>query len=357
MKTTNKYYNIEDDLKLYPVAWCYIVLSARGPGKTYSTLKYMIDTNSTFLFLKRTIEDVNLICKRASDSTQSDSDISPFVPINRDQGTNIKPFKISKGFGAFYNTEVENDKIVPVGDILGWIAAASMTEDIKGFNMLPDFYIFDEFAPKPWERIRHTEGQALLDLYETLSRDRVKRGNPELKFIALGNTVNINAPLLTALGLVDDIVSMQLHNEEYKYIDGIMIHVLPPADNIIKGELTGIQKRMLNTKYGKMAYLGEFGYNDFTCVNKQSLKGYRCIFSFTRENLTYYVYKKDRMYYVCDSFQKVNLSYNLDIEIECNEFYLTRCFELKNATIEGRVNYQSFSAYDLIMNFKKYYSI
>ena len=34
-----KYYYFPDDLERYPDAWCYIVWSRRGPGKTYSALR------------------------------------------------------------------------------------------------------------------------------------------------------------------------------------------------------------------------------------------------------------------------------------------------------------------------------
>ena len=34
MKKNKKYYHFEDDLQAYPDAWCFIVWSKRGPGKT-----------------------------------------------------------------------------------------------------------------------------------------------------------------------------------------------------------------------------------------------------------------------------------------------------------------------------------
>ena len=33
------YYDIRNDLKRFPDAWCYLIWSSRGPGKTYSTLR------------------------------------------------------------------------------------------------------------------------------------------------------------------------------------------------------------------------------------------------------------------------------------------------------------------------------
>lgn len=350
------YYDIADDIKAYPDAWLYIVMSGRGPGKTYSSLKYAMQNNKKFCFLKRTIDDVNLMCKRASDS-ESDGDVSPFVPINRDLGTCIKPVKVSKGYGAFYPCELIEDKYTPSGDLIGWVTAVSMIEDVKGFNMLPDLLIFDEFCPKPWERINRKEGDAILDLYETLSRDRVKRGEGELKFIATGNTVNINAPLLLTLELIDDVVEMKIKGEEYRYIDGILIHLLSNKYTVDQDNLTGIQRRMMNTKWGKMAYKGDFGYNDFSHVGKISIKGYIPLYGIIHGNTVFYVYRKGKEYYITLSAQKVKQMYDLNIEQQQKEFYLKNQLTLLNAFVNDNVHFETYTAYDLILNYKKYYNV
>ena len=48
-----KYYDIRDDLAAYPLAWCYLIWSKRGPGKTYSTLRMCIEDNKIFAFMKK----------------------------------------------------------------------------------------------------------------------------------------------------------------------------------------------------------------------------------------------------------------------------------------------------------------
>lgn len=58
------YYDVRDDIMKYPKAWCFLVWSKRGPGKTYSTLRMCIEEDHKFVFMKRTIEDVNLMCSR-----------------------------------------------------------------------------------------------------------------------------------------------------------------------------------------------------------------------------------------------------------------------------------------------------
>ena len=78
-----KYYDIRDDFNAYPDAWLYLCWSKRGPGKTYSTLRYMIEEGKIFLFIKRTIDDVEMLCTDGSKKGVI-FDVSPFKPLNRD---------------------------------------------------------------------------------------------------------------------------------------------------------------------------------------------------------------------------------------------------------------------------------
>ena len=56
-----KYYHFEDDLRNYPDAWCYVVWSKRGPGKTYSSLWWAYQQHIKFIYMKRTDRDVDNI--------------------------------------------------------------------------------------------------------------------------------------------------------------------------------------------------------------------------------------------------------------------------------------------------------
>ena len=95
-----KYYHFEDDLLKYPTAWCIVVWSKRGPGKTYSTLLYGLEEQIPFIYMRRTDRSVNRILE------DNDSfDTSPYAPIERDHGYLIEGVKIDDGFGAFYKVK------------------------------------------------------------------------------------------------------------------------------------------------------------------------------------------------------------------------------------------------------------
>lgn len=359
----NKYYDIRNDIQAYPNAWCILIWSKRGPGKTYSTLRMCIEDGNKFVFMKRTIDDVNLMCSRLdSMDDPDDNDLSPFSPLNRDFGWNIYPFIISKkGLAAFYRGEVgEDGQLKPVGPLLGWIVACSAVTKFKGFSMdAADYMIFDEFIPKPWERINKKEGDSVLDMYETISRDRIKRGKKELKLICLANATSLNNPMFNTLDVVDIAAEMDIVDREYTYLeDGTLLHFIPgDFDKTEETEKTGIQKRMEGTPWGVMAYGGHFGYNDFTSIGRTSLKGYKpvCACSYKKDN--FYIYMKEGHYYMCKSRHNSDRVYNLNKENNQKLFYHEYVFDLREACINGNMTFETFTMYDLVVNYKKYFSL
>ena len=60
-KNEKKYYNFMDDLQEYSDAWCFMVWSKRGPGKTYGTLLGALEEKHRIIYLKRLKDDVNLL--------------------------------------------------------------------------------------------------------------------------------------------------------------------------------------------------------------------------------------------------------------------------------------------------------
>ena len=347
-----KYYDIKYDLAAYPDAWCYLVWSKRGPGKTYSTLRYCIEHDIKFVFIKRTIEDVKMLC--ASAKKDIDFDVSPFVPLNRDFGWNIKPVKVEKGLAGFYKCDDE-DK--PYGSPVGYCVALTIATDVKGFDMsVCDMIIFDEFIPKVYERVSRTEGDALLDIYETVSRDRILRGRGELKLICLANATSINNPTFITLEVVDIAADMDVKDTEYYYSDrGIMLHKIPAVD-VPEEEKSGIQKAMNGTQWAAMAYGGNFAYDDFSAVKHVRLKAYQPLCGVIYRKKKYYIYLKDGFYYMCRSKAKVDM-YDLSRENEQKRFFYDYIGRLRDACIADRMQYETYTMYDLIMNYKKIFKI
>lgn len=356
------YFDIKDDLNRYPDAWCYLVWSARGgsfgAGKTYSTLKYMLDTKSKFVFLKRTNKDVNFLCAGTKKNVSYKSvDNSPFKPLNRDLKTNIRAFKIDEGYGAFYQCSNDDE---PVGDPIGYLLSLSIAKDIKGFDLSEcDYIIFDEFIPQRFERLTNkAEGEAILSIYMTIQRDRKQRGRKDLKLIALANASDISNPLFNILEVVNDVAVMKSQVSEIKYVKerGIVLHSLFWV--VDEKKLTGLEKAMQGTKWFESNVKGGFVYNDFSNVKRHNLKYMQCIFRLNWNNHFYYCYQNNDNYYFSTSkSNKFQRSYDLTFDNDQRRFYLDYVIDLEYHTRYNKVKYENYAIYDLIINYKKFYKV
>lgn len=352
----NKYYDIRTDFARCPDAWCYLIWSKRGPGKTYSTLRYMVEEGQTFLFMKRTIEDIKTLTMTVR-NTDIEFDVSPFVPLNRDFGWDIKPVLIRKGFAGFYHC---NEEGKPQGKPIGYAAALSASADIKGFDLsVVDWIIFDEFIPKRHERINRKEGEALLDIYMTVRRDRKLRGREDLKLICLANATSVNNPTFMTLDVVDKAVNMDVNEMEFMYLQkrGIFLHMINNK-YAAEEEKSGIELAMDGTAWAEMAFGGHFAYDDFTSVKRKVLKGYSPVCSYYYNKKRVYIYRKDGYYYA--SYSRCNKTvpdYNLERENEQKKFYLDYIIDLREECIEDRFIFEEYSMYDLIINYRKIFII
>lgn len=350
-----KYYDIRDDLKAYPGAWCYLVWSKRGVGKTYSTLRMCIEEKKKFVFIKRTIEDVKLLCASAK-RKDIDFDISPFVPLNRDFGWNIVPVKIEKGIAGFYNCNEEGE---PAGSPVGYCIALTIASEVKGFDMSEcDYMIFDEFIPKQYERVSRNEGDALLDIYMTISRDRIERGRGELKLICLANATSINNPVFLVLEVMDTAAKMDVNQTEFVFLEdkSILLHETKSDAKNENREKTGIEKAMENTAWGDMSFSGQFAYDDFSNVQHIRLKNYQPLCAYIYKRQEVYIYQKDGYYFATKSKAKVNM-YNLNRENDQKRFFFDYIGRLREACIEDHMKFEEYTMYDLVINYKKIFKI
>ena len=354
------YYNISDDIEAYPDAWIYLITGGRGTGKTYSSLVHCLKTKSKFVFLKRTLDDVNLLCAGHSKLGQKQADygvdFSPFKSINRDFGTRIEAYGIRDGIGGFWECGEEGE---PKGMPIGYIFALSGVTKFKGFDLSDcDYLIFDEFIPNIYDRVNRNEGEQLLDLYMTVSRDREQRGKPPLKIICLANATSISNPTFNILEVTDTVVKMEGTGKEVFYDPDrfIFLRRLPDDSNLVKAQKqTAIYKAMGDTEWGSMSFDNKFAYNDFSNVQHVKLKNYRPLCSVKYKKETWYIYEKEYKYYICRSQHNGDLEYDLNLENDQKLFYYDQVIDLKNACIEGDLKTETYTMYDLIINYKKFF--
>ena len=352
------YYHFQEDLEKQPDAWLYVAWSLRGPGKTYSALWYMVRNKIPFIYMRRTNIDVKNLCSPLNDFEQS-----PFKPINRDKGTQIYPVLASEGMGGFYEFNSEGE---PEGPQLGKIVSFAKFADTKSIDMSEyDFIIMDEFIPLRGQIVKKAEGDMLLTIYMTARRDRTKRGRKDLKLVLFGNGSEIATPITAGLSLIDDLAEMNSRKTLYYYEEERMIsyhHVTAGEYPMAKIEDdAGIMKAMKGTAWAATELEGEFGYNDFSNVLDMSIKGMRPYLKLKyHKTQTAYIYYReyDGMYYMTTSGtnQKVKV-YDLNRENEQKRFWIEQGVDLRIACIEDRMKFKKYSMYDLIVNYKRYFTI
>lgn len=359
------YFRVHPHIREHPDCIINIFVGGRNTGKTYSALTYALENDQKFVFVKRTIEDVKILCagngKLTNKTQKYAADLSPFVAINRDFGTNIKAFNVIPGLGAFYPCDADG---APVGDAIGYIVALSAVSKVKGFDLsVCDLIIFDEFIPEVWERINRKEGDQLMQLYKTVSRDREHRGREPLKMILLANAEMISNPVFNTLELTDIVADMQLKDihEYYNEQRGIYIcRVQTSKDFIDKESQSKIYAAMDGTQWAQMALNNAFAYDDFTSVKHIDLRRYSLQYAFRHKRKWCYIYHNGERWYITRRQNgKANPidSFDLSRETEAERFYYDVLLLIRQESIEQRVLFESYTLYDIIMNYKKFYSI
>lgn len=351
------YYHFGKDFEDFPDAVVYIVWSRRGPGKTYSALRYPYHKFRT-LYMKRTNKDVKTICEYDGDI---DMDPSPWAPLNRDFGINVKPRLLKEGLGAFYDADPDGN---PVGPVVNYVGSLNALKILKGMDLSDaQWIVFDEFIPLAGEVVKKAEGEMLLDLYETVNRDRRKRGKPGLKLVLFANAEEISTHITNALEVVDTMAEMQAAGINILYDNSrrILFHHITMEDFPMQDiELQDMATVMKGTAWADKAYGGMFSNNDFSAVMKKPIKHLRCLYhlKYRRNNNAYiYLSNKDGTYYMTSRPGHYIQSYDLDRENQQKKFYFDHVLQLREACINDRFQFEKYSYYDLIINYTKFYDL
>ena len=358
------YYDIRKDIKAYPDAIIYIIFGGRSTGKTYSALRYAIESERRYLFMKRTDDDVeNLVLDAQAEKSKGKrekTDLNPFKSINRDfEGCNYTPLKMKKGLAAFYNQIDDETK-----ELSGYCMSLNKVSKYKGADFSDvDFIIFDEFVPTKYQIVRKAEGIALLDLYMTVSRDREQRGKEAVKLICLANADDVSSPTTEALQITDTIVKMAMSGQALIYDPDryILIHRLTDNKDLMKEQAKNkIYQTMKNTAWLDMSLSNQFAYNDFTDISsKIRMKGMKARADFIYERNLYYIYSTDEgVYYIGEQAtdQKVKI-YDLKRESEQSAFYYDFVFEVRDMWLNGAVTFGKYTIKDLFLNYNKIFTI
>lgn len=262
------------------------IVGGRGIGKTYGMLKYALDNEIFFMYMRRTQTQTDMVNKE---------EFNPFNAINADDGRQIIPRPFTKWNSVFEDTAL--DPARPVG----YSAALSTMANMRSFDASAvNLLIYDEFIPEKHERPIKFEGVALLNAYESVNRNRELKGRPPLTMVCCANANDMANAIFLELDIVNDAMKMTEKGQRVKKFPerGLMIINLDITPIGEKKKETALYKLTgARSEFSRMALENDYSFEEIGRIQPQPLKEYEPLASVG--GICIYRHKSDRRYYVC----------------------------------------------------------
>jgi len=258
-----------------------MVISGRGGGKTYGSLKYCLENHIKFLYLRRTKTILELI---------TDARYQPFKRINADTGRDIVA-EYGRGIGSFKDNET--------GELIGYAAALSTISNIRGFDGSDiDLIIWDEFIPEPGERLTFNQLTAFFNAVETVGRNRELEGRQPLKSLLLSNADLIYSDVIAGLGVGEQLYQMQQEGIEQAEASPELLLIMPKLEAFRDNKAdTALYRLTAGTAYADVALDNKFALEDRAQIRKADLRQLKPVAAIS--GLCFYKYKTGGKWYAC----------------------------------------------------------
>lgn len=313
----------------------------RGIGKTYGGLDFCkrlglgevkLDKSEKdpekFLYVRRTGVEANTIALPAT---------CPFKKYNKGEGTAINGDFIDKlGIGNFYFDDEKKNHI-------GYCAALSTFANLRGVDFTDVTLIFyDEVIPENKnKRPLKDEGFLLLNMIETINRNRALEGKGEVVVVLLSNPIDLASDLLSQVQITPVLNSMIFKNQE-KYTDkSRSLHIEKYKDHKVskdKEEKSFLYKFAKGTGFNERALSGDFIDNDLSIIKKVDLSAFSAYLSL--ENICVYRHKSDGTYHISQTMQHAQYVFKA---YEKEKFRTVFYWLYKLLVVERKVTYDNYS--------------
>lgn len=311
-----------------------VALGGRGTGKTYGVLRDATTGKyGKFVYIRR--NDTQLQAAKLPE-------LNPFKRVNADTGSDLMFASMGKFVAGIYHGKPVDGVIKPSGAPVGIGVSLSVFSNIRGVDGMDyQSLIFDEFVKESHERPIRNEGEAFLNMYETLNRNRElpPLSQAPLKCLLLANSNDLRSPILDALGIVDEIDKMIRKGQMYKNTRNGMLSIYLYHDSPVSKakQSTALYTVSNSDDFRKMALENEFSMSNYEKVTSRPLREYTPLVSIG--NVTVYEHaRRNSEYYVIEGV-KAEARYTL-YPVDMMAFKLDYSF-LFDALLDNRLFYSS----------------
>lgn len=341
-----KWYSIRPLLKKGRVF--NIVIGGRGTGKTFNSIRELTEDGLNFIYMRRTFDECTLIADHADDMN-----FSPFQKINNVTGKSEKmetrTYEIKKSNKKIWNIY---DGIGDLQHFVGALCSLSTINSVRGFDA--DWckaIILDEFIPeKHVKKIGKgdSEGEAILNAYETINRNRELEGEPPCLMFMFSNAFDISHPFLDILGLTPIIERMKRKGTQFVDLPqkNLTITVYEDKEFMEAKSKTALYQLTRGSSFYEMALNNDFVYNDFSLVRSKNISEYNPYVIF--DGIEIYKHKSNGSYYCSLCLKQCNNIYH-DVDNERTEFVIKYGRILYAAFIKGNIFFENYAIKKKIM--------
>lgn len=307
-------------------------IGGRGIGKTFNALDVLTGEmpETKYIYMRRTQSQIDA-CKLP--------ELNPFKSINKKKGRDYVMSAMGKYVAGIYHGVVEDGALKATGAPVGIGIALSVFSNIRGVDGLDyDLLLFDEFIKEHHERPIQAEGEAFLNAYETLNRNRELEGIKPLKAILLSNSNDLASPILDSFGLIDLVDKMQRKGRNYATAAHGMIAVYLYHDSPIskRKEATALYKATSNKDFSAMSLENSFSAANYEYVRALPLQEFKPLVSIG--NCTVYQHASNNTFYVIDGVKSDNRYTTLPLE---QKGFRRRYWFLYEAMLDKRLFYSN----------------
>lgn len=220
------------------------IVGARGTGKTYGMLKYLLMNGIRFLYLRRTDTEAQLVQKEI---------LNPFKSINMDMDVNVRVEK-HKDIGVFTMGE----------ESIGYAAALSTFYKIRGTDFSDvDVIFYDEFIPEKTARPIKEEFTGLMNMFETVNRNRELKGMDPVRLICCANANKLDNPIFLNLEIVNKLAKLMQKGTEVYQDDSreLTVYMLMKSPISHQKAQTALYKLTAGNQFQDMALFNMFELN------------------------------------------------------------------------------------------------